>query len=105
MLPPPAAPMSDHPTNRDLYRGIQALKARHDGSTRSLETFLLALWNRVSAGFRDRPSLTVDELLGLLDGAWTEPAPPFDDAWRALGDEMDARGGFAEWEGVILRQV
>lgn len=96
--------MPIHPTSRDLYRGIQTLKERHGASTRSLEAFLLALWSRVRV-LRDRPSLSVAELLALLDGAWTEPVPSFDDAWRALPGEMEERGGFAGWEDVILRQI
>jgi hypothetical protein len=96
--------MPIQPTNRDLYRGIQALKERHGASTRSLEAFLLALWD-LARTLRDRPSLSVDDLLALLEGAWTEPAPPFDHAWRALASDVEERGGFTGWEAVILRQI
>lgn len=98
--------MSSTPTNRDLYLGIQALMERHDGSRRSLEEFLRALWSIVRIEFRDRPSISVDGLLGVLDRAWTAPAPPFDDAWRALPGELgEAPMDFGTWEGVILRQI
>lgn len=96
-------------TNRDLYLALADLSAKTDAGDRGLEEYLRALWGLARA-YRDRTALSGDELLGLLARALTEPAPPFDEGWRAAY-ERDFAPAFAPlpplaaWEARVLRQV
>lgn len=92
-------------TNRDLY--LHVLKTGRDAraASWSLSAFLRSLW-KVSAGLRDRPALTPDEVAALFAAAGTTPPPPFDPAWSAkdlglTGDPVC----YADWERVLLSQI
>lgn len=139
-------------TNRDLYLAISSLTQKHkkhfkksngffarlwrffiqanaEPSSRllwrDLEEYLRALWAETSR-FRERSELTVDEFYQLLASAFTAPAPPFNDAWRAGYPKpkkptsvacLDAKMGmsvkqedeevysYENWEAFVLRQI
>jgi hypothetical protein len=96
--------MSAQPTNRDLYVAVSAIQDRHRGGVRTLEPYLLAL-RELARPFAAGPAIPFDAFVRLLDEAHTAPAPPFDDAWRALPDLREPREGFAEWEQFVIHQV
>jgi hypothetical protein len=92
-------------TNRDLYVAIAQAIWKHDLCTRTLEEYLRALWESAQ-GYRERPSLTPDEFVGLLSGAFTLPVPAFQEAWRSwYNEDLTDRPGFDGWEARVLRQV
>ena len=92
-------------TNRDLYLAIVALQEDPEGTARTLESYLLALWSLVRP-LRDQAALSVDAFLRILDQALTAPAPPFDESWRGLPDrDVDEPRGFAGWEALVIRQI
>jgi hypothetical protein len=74
--------MSSIQTNRDLYVALTHLGERHKSSGRSLEEYLRALWQLVSA-VGTQSSFMPDEFLDLLSTAFHVPPPPFDEAWRS----------------------
>jgi hypothetical protein len=97
--------MSSHESNRDLYLAVAGLIERHRAGERGLEEYLRALW-RLAQGCRDRPALAVTEFIDLLDGAFTLPAAPFEEAWRSRhAQEGTITTGFAGWEARLVRQV
>lgn len=96
--------MSKASTNRDLYLAIAALTAREKESPRSLEEYLRALGSLADER-RGQVSLTLAEFLGLLAGAFTAKAPPFDASWRDHPDSGRASGGYRGWEATLRRQV
>lgn len=97
--------MPADPTNRDLYRAVSALRTRH-GTGRTLETYLLALRD-LARPYAGMAAIPFDAFVRLLDEAYTIPAPSFDDAWRALPDELatETATGFAGWEQLIIQQI
>jgi hypothetical protein len=90
-------------TNRDLYPAITELVKQQGGASRSLETYLLALWS-LTAELENLPDLSPTELFGLLSSAYSAPAAPFQDAWRGCDDD-DTLRGFLGWKATLQRQI
>jgi hypothetical protein len=91
-------------TNRDLYLAVTELTERHQGSTRTLEEYLLALWGAART-YQDRIALTMGEFFSLLAGAFAGAVPPFDDGWRAEYEREPRESGFCGWEARVREQV
>ncbi|WP_051579624.1 hypothetical protein [Pseudonocardia acaciae] len=89
-------------TNREVYHAV--LRAA-DGTSRTLEEYLLALWV-LGRAERDRDSLPPERFAMLLTRAVSAPVPAFDDSWRTA--ELGLSGsesGFDAWERTILSQI
>jgi hypothetical protein len=93
-------------TNRDLYLAALAFEKRARRTDRSLETFLLALWD-LARPLRKQPSIPVETFVRLLDEALTAPAPSFRESWRDLPDEVGQNEppGPGKWEATMIRQI
>lgn len=96
--------MSVPRTNRDLYLAVRGLLERHASAGRTLEHYLLALW-RLAAPLGHQPAIPTDDLIRLLDDAFTAPVPVFGDAVRVLARAAEDADGFAGWERLILWQI
>ena len=92
-------------TSRDLYLAIEQLQKQHEGCTRTLEQYLLAVLE-LSAPLVDRQQITLDELYDILSGGFTHNASPFDEEWRDLYDQLPHENDdYSGWHATVVRQV
>lgn len=95
--------MPAEPTNRDLYLAVRDIQGRHRQSPRTLEAYLLAL-RALAAPFAAHPAIPLDAFVRILDDAFTAPASPFDERWRALPDTWEERE-FGGWDRFLVHQI
>lgn len=83
-------------TNRDLYRFVADLKAKHEQNQPSLHDYLVALRTLATQHAADE-GFTLTQLSELLDGAFSA---------QAEGDiKEDTCGDFQAWQTYITKQI
>lgn len=92
-------------TNRDLYLAIEQLQKQHEGCTRTLEEYLLAVLD-LSVPLADRQQITLAELHLILSGGFTHDPPPFTEEWRDCYDQVPHEDdNYVGWHATVIRQI
>ncbi|MBI1322411.1 hypothetical protein GC170_04395 [bacterium] len=93
-----------HPSQQATH-GLHGEASGNPDGERSLENYLLAILGQ-SRAFADKPTLTVDEFLGLLSGAFSAEPLPFQTKWREFEEPDEARSfDFKTWESLVIAQI
>ena len=90
-------------TNREFYLAVTAMGDGRQSSDRSLEAYLLALW-QLTLPLAHTPALTGELFLQVLQEAFTVEAPPFPAEWHTAPGDEDLPG-FTGFEGCLKQQV
>lgn len=92
-------------TNRDLYLAIAQLLKQHQGCTRTLEKYLLAVIE-LSAPLAEQQQITLTEFYDILSGAFTHDPEPFNEQWRDQYDQLPReKDDFSGWHATVVQQV
>lgn len=92
-------------TNRDLYLAIEQLQKQHEGCTRTLEQYLLAVLE-LAAPMAERQEITLTTFYDILSGGFTHDPAPFNEEWRDLYDQLPYENeDYSGWHATIIRQV
>ncbi|MEM7558775.1 MAG: hypothetical protein AAF394_06600 [Planctomycetota bacterium] len=92
-------------TNRDLYLAIEQLQKQHEGCTRTLEVYLLAVLD-LSSALSNQQQITLDEFHHVLSSSFTHGASSFKEEWREQYDQLPHEADdYAGWRATLVRQI
>jgi hypothetical protein len=91
-------------TNRDLYLEINDLVTKQSKSKRSLEHYLMSLWE-LGCNLENLEAISLQQFLNVIAESFSAPVPTFDSTWISRHKLYTEEKGFEGWETTILSQI